>query len=234
MIAIATFLVVALLSLIVTRLATGALIATGMSPDVARFQARSAFTTAGFTTAESEVIMGHYLRRRIISIAMLVGSLGIPTLVVTVVLGFAGPGPGNTVHRMLVFVVVGVVILQLLSNRWVERHIVELGEGFVLRRIGESVRSRYDEMLAVADDHVVGELTLRPGAPLVGSHVRSLGRRPGGMVVLGLRRHGPDGTVYVDRPGPDTSFEQEDVVVLYGSRGDFEEMAAAPPTTDHD
>ena len=78
------------------------------------------------------------------------------------------------------------------------------------------------------------EVTLRPGAPLVGAQVRSLGGHPGGLLLLGLRRHGPDGTVYVDRPGPDAGFEQEDVIVLYGSRGEFEEMAAASPLTDDD
>ena len=50
--AIATFLMVALLSLLFTRLATGSLIATGMPSEAAAFQARSAFTGAGFPPPE--------------------------------------------------------------------------------------------------------------------------------------------------------------------------------------
>ena len=54
MIALVTLLVVALFSLLVTRVATVALAATGLSQEAARFQARSAFSGVGFTTMESE------------------------------------------------------------------------------------------------------------------------------------------------------------------------------------
>jgi Trk-type K+ transport system membrane component len=49
---IALFTVLAL-SLFITRLATTALAATGLSWQAARFQARSAFTGTGFTTSEA-------------------------------------------------------------------------------------------------------------------------------------------------------------------------------------
>ena len=88
MYAVATFLVVAILSMAFTRLAAGALIATGLPPEIASFQARSAFSGAGFTTTEAENVVNHPIRRRVIATTMLVGSLGTPTLVVTVLLGF--------------------------------------------------------------------------------------------------------------------------------------------------
>lgn len=56
MFAIASLLVVLVLSLLVTRIATVALTHTGLSREVARFQARSAFSGVGFTT--SEVVVG--------------------------------------------------------------------------------------------------------------------------------------------------------------------------------
>lgn len=51
--AIASLLVIVAVSLVVTRVATVMLTATGLSREVARFQARSAFTGSGFTTSES-------------------------------------------------------------------------------------------------------------------------------------------------------------------------------------
>ena len=54
------------LSLLITRIATEALTLTGLSRTSASFQARSAFTGAGFTTAESEAVVKHPVRRRII------------------------------------------------------------------------------------------------------------------------------------------------------------------------
>ena len=97
--AVATFVIVAVISMLFTRLTTGALIATGTPSGVARFQARSAFTGAGFTTVEAENVVNHPVRRRIIFTSMLVGNLGTPTLVVTVILGLVAPGPGDTTER---------------------------------------------------------------------------------------------------------------------------------------
>ena len=56
MIALVPLLVLAVVSLIITRVATMALAATGLSYDVARFQARSALSGVGYTTSESEMI----------------------------------------------------------------------------------------------------------------------------------------------------------------------------------
>ena len=54
MIPILTVPVTLVLALVVTHTASVALILTGLSRDVARFQARSAFTGFGHTTPESE------------------------------------------------------------------------------------------------------------------------------------------------------------------------------------
>ena len=72
-------LVMAMLSLLLTRIATIALTATGMSQPSARFQARSALTGVGFTTTESEAVVAHPARRRIIMALMLLGSVGLAT-----------------------------------------------------------------------------------------------------------------------------------------------------------
>lgn len=65
-IAISSLLLVVAVSLLATRVATVILVATGMSRAVARFQARSALTGAGFTTSESEAMVNHPVRRRVV------------------------------------------------------------------------------------------------------------------------------------------------------------------------
>lgn len=88
MIAILTLLVIVTISLLVNRIATVALTFTGMARDSARFQSRVAFTGAGFTTSESEVIMGHPVRRRIIMMLMFLGNAGLVTVIATLMTGF--------------------------------------------------------------------------------------------------------------------------------------------------
>ena len=59
MIPVVSVLIVLTLSMIVIRVATVALVHTGMGVESARFQARSAFTGAGYTTSEAESIVDH-------------------------------------------------------------------------------------------------------------------------------------------------------------------------------
>lgn len=60
---IVVLLVVVTISIIVTRVATVALSMTGVSRDLARFRARSAFSRVGFTTGEAEKMTNHPARR---------------------------------------------------------------------------------------------------------------------------------------------------------------------------
>jgi Trk-type K+ transport system membrane component len=69
------------LALTITRVGTVALVLTGMSHDAAHFQARSAFYGVGFTTKESETVVNHPVRRRIVTLLMLLGNVGIATVV---------------------------------------------------------------------------------------------------------------------------------------------------------
>ena len=105
MIAIFSLFTVAILSLLVTRIAAMALMFTGLSHEVARFQARSAFSGVGFTTTESELIMNHPVRRKIIMILMLLGNIGIATVVATVMVSLLSTASSeNWLRNILLFV----------------------------------------------------------------------------------------------------------------------------------
>ena len=66
MIALASFVIVILVTLVIARAGVLALVATGLPIEIARFQARSALSGVGFTTSESETVVGHPIRRRIL------------------------------------------------------------------------------------------------------------------------------------------------------------------------
>ena len=96
MIAVITLLVGLLLSLVAVRIATIALTLTGVSKPLAQFQARSAFTGCGFATSESEQVVNHPVRRRVIMLLMFVGPAGIVTTAGAVVAGPGRRGRGGT------------------------------------------------------------------------------------------------------------------------------------------
>ena len=91
------------------------------------FQALSAFTGAGFTTRESEEIVNHPLRRRIVMHLMLLGHGGIVIAVASVMLSFLNTSSNadnwTAVWWVRLFVLtIGVAILWTAANsRYVER-----------------------------------------------------------------------------------------------------------------
>lgn len=101
MIATSTLLLVVMISLLITRLATVILTATGMSRETARFQARSAFSGTGFTTKEAEDVLNHPVRRKVIAGLMLLGNAGIVAAASSTILGFRGGTSGRQGLRVL-------------------------------------------------------------------------------------------------------------------------------------
>jgi hypothetical protein len=155
MYAVATFLIVAVITTVFGQLATGALIATGVPPEIAAFQARSAFSGAGFTTTETENVVNHPVRRRIVSTTMFVGSLGTPTLVVTVLVGLVAPGPGSTTERTLVVVSGLTAIVLGLANRPIRRTLVGVGRRYSARRLMPSLSDRHELLLELGDAYEI-------------------------------------------------------------------------------
>ena len=103
MIAVASLLLIVALSLLIVGIGTIAPRMTGLSEDVAQFEALSAFLGAGFATSETETIVGHPARRRIAGLFIRLGSVGIVTAISTLMLSFIGAG-GAASTRLLIIV----------------------------------------------------------------------------------------------------------------------------------
>src|SRR4051812_49663437 len=94
-----------------------------MSREMARFQARSAFTGTGFTTAEAESVVRHPVRRRIVLGLMLAGNAGLAAVVASLMLGFTHGGAGSAGYRVLELLGGLAVLLALARSRWVDRRV---------------------------------------------------------------------------------------------------------------
>jgi len=223
MYAVATFLVVATLSLVFTQLAAGALIATGLPPDVAKFQARSAFTGAGFTTTEAENVVNHPMRRRIVATTMFVGALGTPTLVVTVLVGFIAPGPGNTTERTLVVLSGLTLIIMAFINRPVQRLLADLGQRHVRDRLMPNLDDDVIEMCSLDDEFQIATVRV-VGDPGPGSiSLRGLDESFPRVRVLGITS---DGT-FLGEPPADAQLHDGDSILVYGRRAELARLSAS-------
>lgn len=212
MVAIATVLVVMLVSLLISRVATVALTLTGLSRESARFQARSALSGTGFTTSEAESVVNHPVRRRIVMGLMLIGSAGLVTVIATLMLGFTNTGGTRALVR-IALLLGGLTCVWILSRSgWVDRRLSSV----IARALGHwtDLDARdYGALLHLAERYAVTELLVADGSWLAGRTLDDLGLRDEGIVVLGITL--PDGA-WLGSPPFDLEIRGGERVVAYG------------------
>jgi len=120
---------------LVVRIATAVLKLTGMDEKTARFQAISAFTGTGFTTKEAETILEDQIRRKTISALMILGKVGIVSVIASLFFSF---GKGDltsdlwkaTILLAFIFILYKITTLGSFSralNKFIEKRIVARG-----------------------------------------------------------------------------------------------------------
>ncbi|MEW4528003.1 TrkA C-terminal domain-containing protein [Maioricimonas sp. JC845] len=229
MIAIISLLTVLVVSLAVVRVATVALTLTGLSRELARFQARSAFTGSGFTTAESERVVQHPVRRRIIMLLMLLGSAGLVTAMSTMLLSFlqltSGDSWGLTEWLRILFLFGGLAALWMVAHsQWVDDRLSRAIGWALTRWTNLDVRD-YAGLLHLTGDYVVAELAVTDGDWLEDQPLRSLRLDAEGVLVLGVERPGGE---YVGVPRGETNLVSGDALLLYGRRDALENLDVRP------
>ncbi len=212
MLAVISLLIVLTLSILITRIATEALTYTGLSRQSARFQARSAFSGVGFTTSEAEQVVNHPVRRKILMWLMLLGNVGIVTVVSSMVLTFVGASAADTSLR-LAMLGGGITALWLAGNsklvdRWLSRRIARL-----LKRMTDLDVRDYANVLHLSGEYQIVEMLVRPQDWLANKTLSKLRLRHEGVLVLGIRT--ADGG-YVGAPDGATMISPGDELLLYG------------------
>ena len=185
MIAIATVLIVVLISLLATRVATMALVLTGLSRESARFQARSALTGTGYTTSESEAIVNHSVRRRIVLTLMLMGSAGIVTVIAAVMISFVNADSRDTLIRLGSLVVALAVLLVLARSDRIDRVLMAMISR-ALRRWTQLDARDFAALLHLGGGYGVNELSVRDGDWVAAGPLSELDLRSEGAAVLGI------------------------------------------------
>lgn len=220
-IGIAALLTVLALSLVITRIATVALSATGLSREAARFQARSAFTGTGFTTSEAEQVVDHPVRRKIINLLMVTRSAGLVSIVISLILSFGGAGSADERLSRLGFLVGGALFLLLLVRiSAVDRFLSKLISRALDRWTDLDTRD-YLSLLKLSGAYAVTELVVQKDDWLEGKSLAQCELPAEGVTILGIYR--ADGN-YLGAPRADTDLRSGDTVILYGHSDNLREL----------
>lgn len=214
MVAIASLLVVLIVSLLVTRIATMALALTGLSRQSARFQARSAFTGVGFTTSESERVVQHPVRRRILMLLMLLGNAGVVTAVASLLLAFLDEGARTPAWLRLALLGAGLAAFWAISASEVVDRALSRIIAWALERFTDLDVRDYAGLLHLGGAYAVTEFAVeRDDDWLVGRALEQLSLPEEGVLCLAVER--PDGT-FLGAPHGETVLGEGDTLILYG------------------
>lgn len=208
------------ISLLVTRIGAVAFQLTGLAQEVARFQARSAFTGVGFTTSEAEKIVNHPVRRKIAALLMLAGNLGIAFVIASMIAAVSSAGEGNKLVQFL-FLMFGLVLLYVIgTTRWVDQTISSVIEWALLKWTTLDVRD-YVSLLHLADGYVVLELVVNETDWIANRSLTEAALSAEGVLVLGLHRANGK---YIGSPNGQTMVNVGDTLSLYGPIDRLEEL----------
>lgn len=210
-----TLLVILTVSVFVVRIAAVALRLTGMPADVARFQARSAFSGAGFTTSESEAVVNHPIRRRLIGLLMLWGNIGLVTVIATFIVSFIGTE--NSMAGMsvqLLWLLGALALLWLIAlNPYADRVMCK-SIGWLLQRTTSLGQRGPAKLLQIGSGYSVAEHIVPVGDDLEGSALLDLCSGHPNFLVLGVEH---DDGRYTSGTELGTGLVPGDRVVLYAS-----------------
>lgn len=214
MIALFSLLIIIVLSIIVVRIGAIALELTGLSTEIASFQAQSAFSGVGFTTMESETIVTHPVRRRVIRLLILLGSAGVTTAIATLVLAFVGQtGKGVLIRgEVLLF---GLLAIFLFAR---SKHIYNIMKVIITRALKKWTRLYiydYEQLFGLGEGYAIAKITIRQDNPLTNKPIRDLKSYLQDVLILAISRKVDKKTQFIGAPHGDVILKADDELICY-------------------
>jgi len=227
LIAITSLVVIVAVALLVTRMGALALTATGMPADIARFQARSAFTGVGFTTSESEAVVRHPVRRRIVMVLMTVGNAGFVTIVASLILSFSTTtSTGNALLRLLLIVAAMSGLAFLTRTALFQQRVTSLLAKLLDRYSSLELRD-FHHMMRLGGEYAVVELGVEDGDWLASKSLFELELSDEGVLVLAVQTANGE---FLGVPRGQTTINAGDTLVLYGRTSSIADLDTRPDT----
>ena len=222
--ALISLLVIITISYVAVRAGAVALMLTGLSAPAASFQAQSAFMGVGFTTRESESVVGHPVRRRVIRILMLAGFAAMASVFASVMAAFSSTHENEWGAMALEIMGTLLVLFILISMSAVRNTLTRLLE-FALTRSGAVQVRDYEELLRVDKGYSISYISVDARSWMADRTLRELRLTDEGVIVLNILRRGG---VVLSTPGAESRLVGGDKLLCYGLEADLTRLAQRP------
>jgi len=214
MIAIIGLFTILILALTTIRIGAIALELTGLSNDVAAFQAQSAYSGVGFTTSESESIVNHPVRRKIIRTMILLGSAGITTTIAALIVALIGINSENLPVNVS-FMAAGLCAIYFLARAKIVYRIMRKMITRMLSKFTTLNIKDYHELLGIGHGYSISRYIVARDNWVLGLSIKELGLNKEGTLILSINRT-EDDEEKVIIPNGDTVLQEGDQLTLYG------------------
>jgi hypothetical protein len=198
-------------SLLCVRAGAIALELTGMPSEKAQFQALSAFTNTGFTTREAEDIVRYPIRRKIITVLIVLGYAGMVSVIATFATSLLQQNFLFTAIHFGVIVVALYVLYRIASWRGLTTRVGAVIRRWLVSRYGLRVPS-LEEMLTVSEGFGVVRVEVPAGSPMIDRPLMELALKPHKVQILAIVRGGD--TIAI--PQGHDSLRAGDLLICYG------------------
>ena len=224
MIALITLLIIITLSLIAVRIGAIALELTGLSPEIASFQAQSAFSGTGFTTSEAESLVTHPVRRRIIRILILFGSAGITTSIATLVITFVGQDAHAVIVRAEILLLGLLVIFFFARSKYLHR-VMKIVLGRALKKWTKMRLFDYEQLLGLGEGYSISRVVVKERSWLKDKKLSELKLEQSGLTILAIYRKAGKKETFIGGVTGDTVVRSGDVLICYAPENVSEAIA---------
>ncbi|MCP4651798.1 MAG: hypothetical protein GY858_00200 [Candidatus Omnitrophica bacterium] len=209
--AIIPTIIIAVVFFFIVRVATVVLKLTGLDDKTARFQAISAFTGTGFTTKEAETILEDGIRRRTITVLMILGKVGIFSMIASIFLSFGKDNFSADVEKALILLGVIFILYRLTKlpgfgralNKFIEKRVI--ARGIIKQRTLE-------ELFRLPKGYGIAQLIIVPESRENGESLAQAGFIEKNILVLSIERKDK----VISFPRADDIIELEDKLLCYG------------------
>ena len=198
-------------SLLIVRAGAIALMMTGMDRERANFQALSAFSRAGFTTIESEMVVNNPRRRRIISWLIVLGNAGLVAVIVTATSSVT-TSQGYQLPITILAILAGGFVLYILVNR---TGFTRKWEGFIENKLLKSriIEDTTEDLLHLIEGYGLVRVIITHDSPLVGKSLVEANTPENEFWVIGIER----GKEWISLPRSVETVNEGDKLVVYGN-----------------
>lgn len=196
---------------LIVRIGTVILRLTGLDEKTARFQAVSAFTGTGFTTKDAEVIMEDETRRKTVIVLMILGKVGIVSILASLFFSF-GKGDLSSELWKAGLILVFIFLLYKLTtwpgfsrtlNRFIEKRII--ARGVVEQKT-------LQELFELPKGYGIAQLTITEGSKEKGLTLSEAGFIKKNILVLSIERKNR----LISFPRAEDVIEEGDRLLCYG------------------